>query len=97
MMFDLIGNMRDDLYGLAQIIAASLFLNHVLIDASGGDVIRLVRLDVQEPLVMTQIQIRFVPIDGHITLPVLVRIECARIHVDIRIQLLNGYPKTAGL
>ena len=37
------------------------------------------------------------PIDGHITLPVLVRIERPRIHVDIRIQLLNSYPKTAGL
>ena len=96
-MFDLIGDVRDDLYGLAQIIAAPLFLNHVLIDPSGGDIIGLVRLDIQEPLVMPQIQICFVPIDGYITLPVLVRIECARIYVDIRIQLLNGYPKTAGL
>ena len=52
MLFDLIGNMRDDLYGLAQIITPPLFLNHTLVNTPSRDIIRLVRLDIQKPLVM---------------------------------------------
>ena len=40
-IFDLVGDVRDHLDGGAEIVAAPLLLDDVLIDAAGGDVVGL--------------------------------------------------------
>ncbi len=46
---------------------------------------------------MSEIQIGFVSVGGHIAFPVLVGIESAGIYVDVGIEFLDGYAITAGL
>ena len=57
-------------------------------------VIRLRKLGVREPLVMTEIQIGFGPVVGHENLAVLKRRHRARIDIDVRIELhhLDSHP-----
>jgi hypothetical protein len=40
-LLDLVGDVRDDLHGLAQIVAAALFLQHGLVDLAGGEIVGL--------------------------------------------------------
>jgi hypothetical protein len=49
---DLVGNVWNDLYGLAKVIAPPLFLDNGKIDAAAGPVIRLGELCVGKPFVM---------------------------------------------
>ena len=39
--FDFVGDVRDDLHGLAEEFAAPFFVDNALVDASGGDVVGL--------------------------------------------------------
>jgi hypothetical protein len=36
---DLVGDVRDDLHGLAQVVAAAFLLEHALVDLAGGEVV----------------------------------------------------------
>ena len=90
MALDLVGDVRDHLDGLAQVFASPLLVDDVLVDASGGDVVGLAGRHIQEALVVAQVQVGLGAILGHEALPVLVGIERARIHVDVRVQLLDG-------
>ena len=46
---------------------------------------------------MSQIKIGFHAVNGNITLAVLIRIERARIYIDIGVKLLNGDIVASGL
>ena len=89
--FNLVRDVRDHLYCLAQIFAASLLLDYALIDTSRGDAVGTRSGNVQETLVMTKIKVGLMSVDGYETFAVLVGIECSRIDVDVRVELLNGY------
>jgi hypothetical protein len=80
----------DHLYGLAQVFPLPLLIDHVLVDPAGGDVVGLARGHIQEALVVPQVQVGLGPILGHEALAVLVRVERAGVHVDVRVQLLDG-------
>ena len=94
-VLDLIGNMRNHLDGFTQIVAATLFLYHRLIDLSGGNGVVHRRPYAREALIMPQIQVGFHAIIGHITLSVLIRVERTRVDIDIGIELLNGHTVAA--
>ena len=94
---DLVGDVRDDLDGLAQVLPATLLVNDTLVDASGGDVVRLGRLNVEEALVVTQVQIGLCAVHSHVALSMLIRVQRAWIHIDVRVQLLDGHGVPAGL
>ena len=64
-LLDFIGDMRDDLNGLAQIVAAPLLFQHVGIDAPRTDRVGNPRGNSGEALVMAKIEIGFGPIIGH--------------------------------
>jgi hypothetical protein len=38
-VLDLVGDVRDDLHRLAQVVAAALLLEHALVDLAGGEVV----------------------------------------------------------
>jgi hypothetical protein len=55
---DLVGDVRDHLYRGAEILAPALLRDDVQVDASRGDVVRLRQRTVDEPLVVSEIEIR---------------------------------------
>ena len=53
-VFDFIGNMRDHLNGFAQIVAVSLFGQHVPVHFSGGQIGKFVEVFVNKPFIMAR-------------------------------------------
>ena len=87
--------MGDDLNGTAEVLALTLPVQHVPVDLTGGDG----RVDGQvligEALVVTQIQIGLGAVIGDEHLAVLIGAHGARVHVQVRIQLLVGHLQAA--
>ena len=94
---DLVGDVRNDLDGAAQVVAAPLLADDLGIDLSGGDVAHPVEADVNEALVMAQIQVGLGAVVQHVHLAVLVRAHGAGVDVDVGVQFLNGHRKAAFL
>ena len=88
-MLDRVGDVRNDLHGAAEIIAAALFGQDVLIDAARGDVVRLLRRNAGEALVVAEVEVGLGAVVGDEHLAVLIRAHGARIDVQIRIKLLE--------
>ena len=51
---DFVGDMGNDLHGLAQVITAALFVEHALVDLAGGEVVGLAHPRFDETLVVAQ-------------------------------------------
>ena len=96
-ILDLVGDVRNDLHGRAEIVAAAFALDDVLVDAAGGDVVALVGRAAGEALVVAEIEVGFGPVVGHEHLAVLVRRHRAGIDVEIGIELANAHAVTACL
>ena len=56
-VFDLVGDVRNNLNGRSKIIAVALFLNNRGVDLSGGQIVIPGKLDVKEPLIVSQIKV----------------------------------------
>ena len=89
--------MGNDLYSGTKIFAPALLVQHVPVNLSGGQIGILVQILIDEPLIVTQIQIRFGAILGHIDLTVLVGAHGSGVHVDIGVQLLGCHLQPPGL
>ncbi len=87
--FYLVGDVRDDLHRFAQIVATAFLVDHTLIHSARCDVVGASRLDVGETLVVPQVQVGLVTVDGDIALAVLIGVERAWINVDVGVKLLN--------
>ncbi len=85
---DLVGDVRDDLHGAAEVVAATLLGDDAVVDAARGDV--GVALDelVEEPLVVAEVQVGLGAVLGDEHLTVLERAHGAGVHVDVRVELL---------
>ena len=88
---DFVGDVRHYLYGLAKIVTLALAFDDGLEDTSRGKRIGPCGPDPGKPLIMTEIEVSFSAIDGNVALAVLVRVERARIDVDVRVELLYGH------
>ena len=84
---DGVGDVRDDLDGRAEIVAAPLPGDDVAIDAAGGDIVRLARRHAGEALVMAEVEVGLRPVVGHIDLAVLIGRHRPRIDVQIGVEL----------
>ncbi len=93
--FDLVGDVRDDLHGVAEVLAAALLGDDRRIDLAGGDVRGLVELDVEEALVVADVEIGLGAVIRDEDLAVLERVHGARIHVQIGIELLHDDAESA--
>ena len=87
---DLIGDVRNDLHGRAEVFAPALLVQHVPVDLAGGQVGILVQIFVNETLIVSQIQIRFRAVLCDIHFAVLIGAHGSGVHIDIGIQLLSG-------
>ena len=72
-VFDFVGYMRDDLNGLAEIIAAAFFFQHVGIDPPRRDGIRIACWHTRKAFVVAKVQIGFCAVIGDEDLAVLKR------------------------
>ena len=93
-LLDLVGDVRHDLYGRAEVVAAALAADHRVVDAPGGDVRGARRVGVGEALVVAEVEVGLGAVLGHEHLAVLVGRHRARVDVDVRVELLqrDGQP-----
>ncbi len=96
-VLDRVGHVRDHLDRGAEIVAAPLFGDHVLIDPAGGDAVRPAARDAGEALVMAEIEIGLRPVVGDVDLAVLIRAHRARIDVEIGVELAQANLESACL
>ena len=54
---DLVGDVGDDLHGLAEVFAGALLVQHVPVDLAGGEVGELVEVLVDEALVVAEVEV----------------------------------------
>ena len=91
---DLVGDVRDHLNGLTQVITTTFRGQNRLIDRSRGG-IRIAReVLVDETFVVTEIEIGFTAVIGDEHFAVFEGIHGARVDVDVRIELLHGHTQT---
>ena len=95
-VLDLVGDVRNDLHGAAQVIAAALLADDGLVDLAGGEVVALPHPHVGEALVVAEVQVRLGAVVGDEYFPVLERGHRAGIDVDVRIELEIGDADAAG-
>ena len=93
--FDRVGDVRNNLHGLAQIIAAALLGDDGFVDAARGPVMVLGQVSRCEPLVMAKVEIGFRAIVRDKHFAVLIGRHCPRINVQVGIALLEGNAKAA--
>ncbi len=94
-VLDLVGDVRDDLHGAAEVVAAALLVEHVAVDLAGGDVRQAAGLATQETLVVAEVEIGLRTVLGDEHFAVLERAHGARVDVDIRVELDHRHGQPA--
>ena len=93
---DLVGDVRDDLHGVPEVLAATLLRDDLRVDLAGRHVRRTDEVDVEEPLVVPDVEVRLGTVLGDEDLAVLERVHGARVHVEVRVELLHRDPQATG-
>ena len=86
---DFVCDVRNDLNGAAEVFTAPFLRNHIQVHPSRCDVVHLGERPIDEPLVMTEVQVGLRAVVRHVDLAVLERRHCAGINVDVGVELLN--------
>ena len=84
---DLVRDVRNDLHGGAEIIAAPLLRDDALVDAAGGEVAVAAGRRAHEALVVAEVEIGLGAVMRDEHFAVLERAHGARVHVDVRVEL----------
>ena len=93
---DLVGDVRNHLNGVAEVLTAAFLRYHRGVDLPGGHVRAAGEVPVEESFVVSEVEVGFRAVLGDEHLAVLERIHRARIDVEVRIELLHRDAKTAG-
>ena len=96
-VLDLVGDVRDDLHGPAQVVPPALLLDHRQVDLAGRPVVVARRHGIREPLVVSEVEIRLGAVGGDVHLPVLIGAHRAGIHVHVGVELLQRDPVPVSL
>ena len=86
-LLNLIGDVGDDLHGLAEVVTPALALDYRGVHLAGGDVVVPCQSDVEKPLVVTEVQIDFSSVIKHEDLTVFERTHGPGIDVQIGVNL----------
>ena len=95
LIFDLVGDVGNDLHRPAQVLPAALPGDHRAVDLPGGRVVVAAEVGVNEPLVVTQVHVGLGAVIGHEHLAVLVRIHGPGVDIDVRVELQHRHPQPA--
>ena len=96
-LLDRVGDVRDHLHRCAEIVAAAFAGDDRRVDAAGGDVVALARIDTGEAFVVAEIEIGLGAVVGHEDFAVLVRTHRTRVDVEVRVELAQADPIAAAL
>ena len=96
-VLDLVGDVRDHLDGLAEVVAATLFLQHVGIDAAGRHGVGLAGMDAGEAFVVAEVEVGFRPVVGDEDLAMLEGRHRAGIDIEVGVELAQPYREAARL
>ena len=96
-VLDCVGDVGNDLHGRAEIVAAPLLGDQLLIDAPGRDVVLAVGAPSGKALVMAQVEVRLGAVVGDEHLAMLGRAHRARIDVEIGVELAQPHGIAARL
>ena len=88
-VLDLVGDVRDDLDGAAEVVAAALLADDRVVDRAGGDVRAARGVRVGEALVVAEVEVGLRAVLGDEHLAVLERRHRAGVDVDVRVELLE--------
>ncbi len=94
---DRVRDVRDDLDGVAQVVAGALAAQHVPVQAPGADARVLGEVLVDEALVVAEVEVGLGAVGGDEHLAVLVRAHRARVDVEVGVELLDPDPQAACL
>ena len=95
-LLELVGDVRDDLHGVAEVLAAALALDDPVVDLAGRDVRAALEVDVEEALVVADVQVGLGAVVGDEDLAVLERVHRPGVDVEVRVELLHRHPQPAG-
>ena len=95
-LLDFVGDMGNDLHGLAQEVATALLLDDILVDAARGDVVGLRGVDAGKALVVAEVEVGLGPVLSDVALAMFIGIQRAGVDVDVGVQLLVGDGIAAG-
>ncbi len=96
-VFNLIGDVRNDLHRFAEVVSFALLVDYGLVDAPCGYVVGLRSRHIQKPLIVAKVEVGFCAIICHVALPMFIGVERARIYIDVGVKFLNGYAVAAAL
>ena len=88
---DFVGDVRDNLHRLAQIVATALLVDNALVDASGGDIVGTRGVNVGEALVVSEVEVSLVSVGGYIAFAMFIGVKRSRVDVDVGVKLLNRH------
>ena len=88
---DLVGDVRDDLDGVAEVLAAPLLGDHRRIHLSRRHIRRAGQVAVQEALVVADVEVGLGAVLGDEHLAVLERVHGARVDVEVGVELLHRH------
>src|SRR5437870_8988226 len=94
---DFVGDVRNHLDRLAEVVAAALFFDHSQIDSARGPVVFTRGAHRREALVVAEIEVRLGAVVSDEHLAMLKWRHRAGIDVDVRIELLESDPEPSGL
>lgn len=90
-VFDLVGDVRDDLHGAALVFTSTFFSQHALVNLTAGKVVQAGEIGVGEALVVAEVEVGLSAVIEHIHFTMFVRVHGARIDVQIRVKLLHDH------
>ena len=96
-LLDGVGDVGDDLHGAAEIVAAPLVGDDVLVDPAGGDVVHAVGRPAGEALVVAEVEVGLGAVVGDEDLAVLIGAHRPRIDVEVGVELAQPHPVAARL
>ena len=96
-VLDLVGDVRNDLDGFAEVVAAPLLQDDLLVDAAGGEVVVARERRMGEALVVAQVEVGLGAVVGDKNLAVLEGRHGARIDVEIGVELHHVDAQAAAL
>ncbi|BAI65237.1 hypothetical protein RMDY18_14050 [Rothia mucilaginosa DY-18] len=88
---DFVGNVRDDLDGVAEVFAAAFLCDNGGVDLTGGHVSGLVEVFVQEALVVSDVEVGFSTVVGDKDFTVLEGVHRTGVDVQVGVELLHGH------
>ena len=94
---DFVGDVRDDLYGLAEVVATAFALDDTEVDAPRGDTVVARGFYACEAFIVSQVEVGFLPVGSDVALAVLIGVERTGVNVDVGVKLLDGDFVAAGL